>query len=209
MSGWKKWILCLMALIIAFGLDFMPSGALQAAAAEEAEAAPSPSPEQKKENLFVLPASLQMIGEDAFGGSAAEAVLLPTGLETVEKNAFGEMDRLKSVYVPETVTEMDRHAFSGAGKPVVIGQPGSLAESWAKENRYEFSGGWVLRFRLRAGKAEIRALAGRPESSAAKERLKETVRLERRKEIAGRLAENRVMKKEYRSELNHLVGLFP
>ena len=159
--------------------------------------------------MLVLPASLQMIGEDAFGGSAAEAVLLPTGLETVKKKAFADMPELKSVYVPETVTEIDRQAFTGAGKPVLIGQTGSLAESWARENRYDFSGTWVLRFRLRAGKAELRAPAEPSAHFTAREKQKETIQPEKRKETSGRLAENRVMKKEYRSELNHLVGLFP
>lgn len=209
MSRWKTQMLCLLALFISFIPDFIPSGAVQAAAAATAVVDPSPSPEQKQEKLFVLPASLQMIGEDAFGGSAAEAVLLPMGLEKIDKKAFGDMERLQSVYIPETVTEIDRHAFSDAGKPVLIGRSGSRAESWARENRHVFSGGWVLRFRLRAGSSEIRAVAERPESSAAPERQRESVRPERRQETTGRPAENRVMKKEFRSELNHLVGLFP
>ena len=207
MNSWIKRILCLAVMIIAFSLDFMPSQASQAAPEEEKKS--SPAAVQKAENVLVLPASLQMIGEDAFGGSAAEAVLLPTGLETVEKKAFADMAELKSVYIPETVTEIDRQAFSGAGKPVLIGQTGSLAESWARENRYDFSGTWVLRFRLRAGKAEHRAPAEPSAHFASREKQKETIQPEKRKETSGRLAENRVMKKEYRSELNHLVGLFP
>ena len=202
-----KRIFCLMAMIVAFSLDFMPSQASQAAPEEEKKS--SPAAVQKAENVLVLPASLQMIGEDAFGGSAAEAVLLPTGLETVEKKAFADMPELKSVYVPETVTEIDRQAFSGAGKPVLIGQTGSRAESWARENRYDLSGTWILRFRMRAGKAELRALADPAARFTSQEQQKETLQPEKRKEITGRLAENRVMKKEYRSELNHLVGLFP
>ena len=207
MNSWTKRIFCLIAMIVAFSLDFMPSQASQAAPEEEKKS--SPAAVQKAENVLVLPASLQMIGEDAFGGSAAEAVLLPTGLETVEKKAFADMPELKSVYVPETVTEIDRQAFSGAGKPVLIGQSGSRAESWARENRYDFSGTWILRFRMRAGKAELRALADPAVHFTSQEQQKETLQPEKRKEITGRLAENRVMKKEYRSELNHLVGLFP
>lgn len=207
MNSWIKRILCLAVMIIAFSLDFMPSQASQAAPEEEKKS--SPAAVQKAENVLVLPASLQMIGEDAFGGSAAEAVLLPTGLEAVEKKAFADMPELKSVYVPETVTQIDRQAFSGAGKPVLIGQTGSRAESWAMENRYDFSGTWVLRFRLRAAKAELRALAEPSAHFTSREKQKEALQPEKRKETSGRLAENRVMKKEYRSELNHLVGLFP
>ena len=205
-NSWIKRILCLAAMIIAFSLDFMPSQASQAVTEEKID---SPAVVGKSENMLVLPASLQMIGEDAFGGSAAEAVLLPTGLETVEKKAFADMPELKSVYVPETVTEIDRQAFSGAGKPVLIGRTGSRAESWARENRYDFSGTWALCFRLRAGKAELRALVEQSAHFNSQEKQKETLQPEKRKEITGRLAENRVMKKEYRSELNHLVGLFP
>ena len=197
--------MCLLAIAVAFGLDFISSPSGRA----EANLDFTPAVQQKTERVMVLPASLQFIGEDAFGGIAAEAVLLPTGLETIEEKAFRDMPELKSVYIPETVNQIGRHVFNGSDKLVLIGKAGSQAENWARENHHDFSGSWVLHFRLRAGNSEIRALTDERHFFFAPEKQKEILRLPKQEERTDRSEEDRVKKKENRAELNYLVGLFP
>ena len=59
-----------------------------------------------------LPASLKIIGEDAFGENAFEVVRLPDGLVTLGEGAFSNNDNLVSVYIPASLEEMGDYAFS-------------------------------------------------------------------------------------------------
>ncbi len=69
--------------------------------------------------------NIKYIGQDAFYRTAISEIELPEGLETVEMAAFSHCENLKSVEIPDTVTEMGEYAFcycSSMENAVINGQ---------------------------------------------------------------------------------------
>ena len=90
------------------------------------------------ENTFILPASLQTIGEEAFEGTAASAVILPENQLTVFQRAFSNMIHLEAINIPETGTLIGNTVFSGSQHVVIYGAEGGRAEQYARNNHLEF-----------------------------------------------------------------------
>ena len=88
---------------------------------------------------FSLPASLQVIGEEAFAGTAIENTELPESLTSVGDGAFSDIPCLESVTVPATdrLTISDS-AFDGSGGVIIRGEEGSYAQEWADRNGFPF-----------------------------------------------------------------------
>lgn len=65
-------------------------------------------------------------------------VVLPKGLKTIDSEAFVNCTSLAEVYIPESVTSIDKSAFSYPDKMTIAGRTGSYAETFAKENGFKF-----------------------------------------------------------------------
>ena len=65
-------------------------------------------------------------------------VVLPKGLKTIGSEAFVNCTSLAEVYIPESVTSIDKSAFSYPDKMTIAGKTGSYAETFAKENGFKF-----------------------------------------------------------------------
>ena len=103
---------------------------------EAVEAAPPP--------VFKLPASLQIIEDEAFEGTALFAVELPDSVIRIGERAFSDIPTLRTVSVPDSVTYIAKNAFSGSEKVTITASPGSYARTWAKENGVPFHSAIVL-----------------------------------------------------------------
>lgn len=126
----KKSLCCIMSLfmILVSVFAFFPVPAGTNPAAADTPAA----------GTFRLPASLRVIGEEAFEGTAAAALILEDKVTTVESRAFAGTDNLREVYIPGSVETLAGDAFAGAEDLTVYGTKGSAAEDWAARLGYRF-----------------------------------------------------------------------
>ena len=87
-----------------------------------------------------LPDSIITIGEQAFWAcSALTTIDLPDNLTTIGSKAFWECTSLRKVIIPESVTTIADDAFEDCPSYLsIIGKAGSTAESFAKEQGYQF-----------------------------------------------------------------------
>ena len=65
-------------------------------------------------------------------------VVLPNGLTEIMSGAFYKCSDMEFIYIPSTVTKIDRNVFSGCDKLTILGERDSLAEIYAKENKIKF-----------------------------------------------------------------------
>lgn len=83
---------------------------------------------------MVLPAFLKTIGEEAFAGSAAEAIELPDTCTAIGARAFADCVSLQVVEIPASVTEIAPDAFASCRDDLVIlTVRGSRAYTLAKD----------------------------------------------------------------------------
>lgn len=88
-----------------------------------------------------VPEGVEELPENAFSyATALKSVNLPSTLKTIGKWAF-EATAFTSLYIPESVTAIDTHAFDSAALKTIMGKAGSYAETFAKENGYAFEEG--------------------------------------------------------------------
>ena len=85
-----------------------------------------------------LPSSLQVIGEEAFEGTAVTKVDLPESLEIIKDRAFANVKSLRSIYIPQSTTEIGKDVFAGTKHVMITAAPGSYARNWAKNNGIPF-----------------------------------------------------------------------
>lgn len=88
---------------------------------------------------FIPPASLRIIENDAFEGTALSTVILPDALESIGENAFANIPTLKSITIPNGTTNIDPNAFKGSNQVTITSAPKSYAKAWAQENRIPFN----------------------------------------------------------------------
>ena len=84
-----------------------------------------------------LPQNLQSIGEEAFSGAAGLVghMVLPENCETVAAGAFHSCEGLKTIALPESLSNIEDGAFSDT---VLLCREGSTAESWAREHQQPY-----------------------------------------------------------------------
>ena len=87
---------------------------------------------------YIFPLSLQEIEEDAFSGTAAEAVIFPDGLLRIGENAFSKARNLTDVYVPESTEYIANCAFSASQNLTIHGIDNSYAKEWAEGHQVPF-----------------------------------------------------------------------
>lgn len=85
---------------------------------------------------LVLPDDLLTIDEEAFAGTGAVTVRVPSGVKTIRSRAFAECEHLKNVYLPASVSTIADDAFEST---VTIYAPaGSPAEAYARRRSLSF-----------------------------------------------------------------------
>ena len=88
---------------------------------------------------FRLPAGLTIIEDGAFAGIDARTVYIPDGAASIGAGAFQDCMYLIQVRIPASVTVIADDAFSGCNAGlIVIGAPGSRAETYATAKGYVF-----------------------------------------------------------------------
>lgn len=87
-----------------------------------------------------IPAGEKVIGEGVFADcSSLTSIELPDGATDIYWHAFEGCSGLKSITIPSSVTNIIEGAFEGCRSlKTIYGTPGSYAETYAKENGYEF-----------------------------------------------------------------------
>ena len=89
--------------------------------------------------VFKLPASLKIIEDEAFEGTAIVSVDLPESVESIGDRAFAGIPGLRVVKIPEKTTYIAATAFAGSNHVMITGVPGSYARTWARENGVPFA----------------------------------------------------------------------
>lgn len=90
------------------------------------------APAETETGVFRFPASLLVVGEEAFEGTAVSSAVLQDGTAAVEGRAFAGTPELKEIYIPGSVETIAEDAFEGAGENLtVFGEKNSAAEDWA------------------------------------------------------------------------------
>jgi len=86
-----------------------------------------------------IPDSITSIGSFAFGScSGLKSVKIGKGITKIFNYTFSDCESLTSVTIPETVTEIGEVAFEGCENLTISGYAGSVAETYANENGFEF-----------------------------------------------------------------------
>lgn len=88
---------------------------------------------------ITFPSTLKYIRDDTrIGGGESGELVLPDGLESIGKFAFSG-DNLKKIYIPSSVSFIDKDAFYECRMVVLFGETGSYAETFAAENGIPFN----------------------------------------------------------------------
>lgn len=89
-------------------------------------------------SAFRLPASLQIIENEAFEGTLIAHVELPNTLKSIGDRAFANIQTLLSVQISATTETIANTAFTGSHAVTIIGAPNSFARIFARENGLAF-----------------------------------------------------------------------
>lgn len=94
--------------------------------------------DQARENVYVLPVTLQEIGEEAFARCAAERVTIVSGCRRIGARAFDGCEALRDVSIPESVTEIAADAFADSLLLTIHASAGSAAHTYALEQGFDW-----------------------------------------------------------------------
>ena len=92
------------------------------------------------EAMFVLPASLNMIDDEAFEGTAVTAVLIRERVICIGDYAFANTPKLQVVFIPQATEHIGDYAFPANTGLTIYGAMGSYAEEWANAHQIPFDG---------------------------------------------------------------------
>lgn len=89
-------------------------------------------------SVLSLPASLKVIGEEAFAGASIVKAILPENASRIEARAFADCTLLEEANLPASLEYIAPDAFEGCEKVVVWVDEGSYAFDWCIENNIQF-----------------------------------------------------------------------
>lgn len=93
---------------------------------------------EKLQKVF-LSDDVEKIGIEAFMGcTAMKRPWLPKKLLSIGERAFYGCTSIQQIYLPENLSEIGADAFANCDNLVIHGKQGTLAERYAKENRFTF-----------------------------------------------------------------------
>jgi len=87
-----------------------------------------------------LPSTLQTIGKYAFGGSAITSITLPTGLTSLDEDAFSGYDYLTAVEIPYGITSIQNSTFYYCDSLSSV----TIPETMTSIEQYAFDGCFTL-----------------------------------------------------------------
>lgn len=89
---------------------------------------------------LTIPSALKIVPEGMFTrAESLEKVIIEDGIERIDRQAFGYCGKLKEVIIPASVVEIEAQAFEYTSSELVLAvEPGSYAESYAKENGIDY-----------------------------------------------------------------------
>ena len=88
---------------------------------------------------ITVPEDLAIIEDEAFRGDSFSSVYCSESVSCIGAYAFAENTSLEWIFIPSSVTEIDKTAFSGCSQSLVIlGRNGSRAQAFANENGFTF-----------------------------------------------------------------------
>ena len=87
---------------------------------------------------FTLPASLQIIDDSAFEGTALVSVDIPESVTYIGENAFANIPSLLAVHIPDATQFIGKDAFTNSNKVTITASSNSYARTWAKDNGFRF-----------------------------------------------------------------------
>lgn len=86
-----------------------------------------------------IPDSVTEIGENAFSKCKdLKKVKIGKGLTAIPECCFSNCSKLKEIIIPDTVIQIAQNAFKNCSNFTIIGNIGSSAEQFAKENNIKF-----------------------------------------------------------------------
>lgn len=86
-----------------------------------------------------IPDSVTEIGENAFSKCKnLKEVKIGKGLTAIPECCFSNCSKLKKVFIPDNVTDISPLAFKNCSDFTILGNLGSYAETYAKENNIPF-----------------------------------------------------------------------
>jgi len=88
--------------------------------------------------VSVFPSSLLYIENEAFEGTAFQAVFLPDGFLRIGDRAFQDTPSLHRVYIPQTTEFIGVDSFPQNELFEIHGVEGSYADDWAKQQHIFF-----------------------------------------------------------------------
>ena len=88
---------------------------------------------------FSLPASLKIIEDEAFEGTALVAVDLPETVEEIGDRAFANIPSLRILKIPDNTKRIGTKIVAGSYNVTIAAAPGSYARNWAQENDVPFA----------------------------------------------------------------------
>lgn len=86
-----------------------------------------------------LPASVQIIEDEAFEGTAITNIVLPEDVTTIGERAFAKLSGLRAIKIPMATSYIAKTAFSESNGVIIIAAPDSYARNWAQENRKNYA----------------------------------------------------------------------
>ncbi len=89
-------------------------------------------------SVFQLPSALQVVEDEAFSGTAAEAIVFPDGFIYLGENAVEGDSELTDVYIPSTTEYIAGTAFPMNSDLIIHGVEDSYAQKWAEKNNIPF-----------------------------------------------------------------------
>ncbi len=82
----------------------------------------------------ILPAGLTSIDDEAFMGTAVEAISLPDRIQAIGSCAFANCTQLLRIVIPASVTSIADNAFAGCSGLIIIAPEGSIAHTFAVDH---------------------------------------------------------------------------
>jgi len=131
---WKKILYLVAVWLLAFSLTQIDAVAIGI----RTSSMPGNQEILEGKNVFRLPASVQVIEEEAFDGTAPTYIYALDDLERIENAAFSNTLNLKEIYLPTSLSHISENAFYGVNSLVVHSAADSYAEKWAAEQGFTF-----------------------------------------------------------------------